>query len=268
MTSIKRHIRAFALTAVVTLCGCENTKPEPPEPYSGETGETIAAASDLPVTENNSDTDFSSSRIYADDKLVPKEWLKVFSHAEALEHFEEIVNSDTSELDAQDAVLSLVNKNVLFFELFFVSSKGLFEIDWNSPYETEDLEKPVYPFKSKFFPNIESIYNLAFNTYDYSVADEFLFGTPENPKTFFFEENGCTYINNSVFPIWSADAFISRTYIEITNISEENCTFVWHYPDLERLNEPVDYQYFYYEKTYTADYKDGTLKLNDIIFNN
>lgn len=79
------------------------------------------------------------------------------------------------------------------------------------------------------------------------------------------------YINTGSFPtagFGGPGPFLARSYVEITEKTDNKCTFIWHYPDVEGLNLPEDgYEFHYYEKTYTAEYIDGSWKLNKIIMN-
>ena len=98
-----------------------------------------------------------------------------------------------------------------------------------------------------------------------SAADD-IWNWP-NGEPCFVEENGRLYLN--VYGTFSRDykAFRARSYIEITEKSEDKCTFVWHFPDVEKLNVPEEkgFEFFYFDQTYTAEYKDGHWMLNEII---
>ena len=214
--------------------------------------------------------DYSASRVYADDELVPSDWLRVDSRAEALTRVNDIITANTSGEDTESAVLALMNKNLLFYEIFYVGNGEVFTLDRETPYYYDDLEDPVYPVTSEYFTDVQSIYDLAYDTYKTSVAEEFLFGTYDRPRRLFAEENGIMYLNITALPIWwSIDPFIARSYLEITDKTDNKCTFIWHYPDIEMLNSPQNgYEYFYLKKTCTAEYIDGSWKLDRIIFNN
>lgn len=201
---------------------------------------------------------------YNDDDLVPKEWLSVYTTAEALEHFDEIANADFSDDDISAEILSLVHKNVLFF----TTMRGkTFEIDWDNPNEGEGAEADLYPIKSEYFSEIESIEILAYDTYTADIAEELLLGTEEDPRVLFTEKNGEMYIDPNCLSNWSSEPFYMRSYIEITDTTDESVSFIWHYPDFEGLNEPDKYNYFYYENSYTATYENGELRLAELLIN-
>lgn len=211
--------------------------------------------------------DFSVNRVYPDDERVPSDWLPVMSLAECNNNISEIINSDTSDKDRKSSIAALVNKSALCYELFYGVSRELFDIDWDSPYDHPNFENPVYPVTSEYITDIRTINDLADDTYESALANELLSGVfdlKDEPR--YFEENGQLYINNRAFPIYSGSAFYARSYVEITEKTDDKCTFIWHYPDFEFLNYPPSgYEFFYYEKTYTAEYIDGSWKLTKLV---
>lgn len=215
--------------------------------------------------------DFSAGRVYPDDELVPNEWLPVVSDAEAMDKFEKIIKSDTSATEPEGALTALINRNVLCYALFCGVSREMLNIDWDSPYYHPDFENPIYPFSTEYFSDTQTIYDLAYATYERPVAEKLLYGVwdlSDEPR--YTEENGQMYINNNAFPggAGGPPAFIARSYVEITEKTDKKCTFIWHYPDVEGLNPPKSgYEFFYYDKTYTAEYIDGSWKLSGIINN-
>lgn len=208
---------------------------------------------------------FPAGRIYPDDKLVPDEWLRVDSAAEFTERIAEAMVSDTTVKDPEEAVKALLDRNLFFICLFL--GDGMFEVDWDSPYDSPDFEKPIYPITSKYFSDIQSINDLAYDTYKYSVAEEFLHAIGGEPL--FTEINGQMYVNITRFGAIGGPApFTARSYIEIFEKTENKCAFVWHYPDVEMLNPPESgYEFYYYEQTYIAEYIDGSWKLNEFVKN-
>lgn len=215
--------------------------------------------------------DYSVNRVYPDDEQVPSDWLRVASHAEAMDKFDEIIKADTSATEPKGTLTALMNRSVLCYALFFGVSRDILNIDWDSPYYYPDFENPIYPFSTEYFTDTQTIFDLAYATYERSVAEKLLYGVwdlSDEPR--YVEENGQMYINNNAFPAGAGGypAFIARSYVEITEKTDKKCTFIWHYPDVERLNPPKSgYEFFYYNKTYTAEYIDGAWKLNSIITN-
>lgn len=214
---------------------------------------------------------FYAGRVYPDDELVPSEWICVESIADVMEKVDEIIKSDTSAKDPEIALPALMNKGVLFF-LIFYGTRSLLDINWDAPYNSADFEKPIYPFTTEYFHDVQSIYDFAYQPYERSFVEEhFLLGTVDSPKKPFVEENGQMYINTGSFPtagFGGPGPFLARSYVEITEKTDNKCTFIWHYPDVEELNPPKDgYEFFYFKKTYTAEYIDGSWKLNKMVIN-
>lgn len=208
---------------------------------------------------------FPADRVYPDDELVPSEWLRVASRAEFLEKINDTMISNTSVKDPESAVAVLMDRNLFFQCLFFGGC--MFEVDMDSPYDSPDFEKPIYPITSKYFSDIQSINDLAYNTYKYSVAEELLLRHGGEPL--FTEINGQMYINITRFGYRGGgpEALIARSYIEILEKTENKCAFVWHYPDIEMLNPPESGYEFHYFKNgpYTAERVDGKWKLNEFV---
>ncbi len=282
MANIKKSVCTFALSATVLLCSCENINSEPPDSTADVTRESeetdenyLSATSDTgysanPACENgNPVTEYDSHTFvpekWNDDISVPKEWIPIYTTEEALAHFNEIVVSDCLGDSVSNIVLSLVNKNVLFFETLYGKT---FEIDWDTPRKAEDFGTVLYPITTPYFTTLDSIYELAFSTYNSSVAEQLLFGTNEEPRVLFTEIDGCLYVNPDYLSKWTHDPFYPRSYVEITDESEDHINFILHYPDYEGLNEPNEYQYFYYNYNYTATYNDGTWLLNSLVLDN
>lgn len=208
---------------------------------------------------------FPAGRVYPDEELFPSEWLRVASRAESAEKIGEILRSDTSGKDPESAIAVLMDRNILFYSLFLNGLK-LFEIE-NSPYNSPDFENPIYPITSEYFSDVQSIYDLAYDTYEHSAAEDLLYGLNGEPRL--TDKNGRMYINNTQFPNLSSPAFVAQSYIEITEKTKNKCTFIWHYPDVEMLNPPESgYEFCYFEKTYTAKYIDGSWKLSAVVFDN
>lgn len=222
--------------------------------------------------------DFSVNRVYADDEVVPRNWLPVMSRAECMANIEEVMDIDTSGNFTEGVLSDLMNKNILCFELFYGVSRDLFYIEWDYPYDHPDFKNPIYPIFPKqpgFLRGMQSdliihtIYNLAFDTYESSVAEELVYGVSDlNDEPRYLVKDGQLYINNHAFPNWSSNPFVARSYVEVIERSDNKRTFIWHYPDVEGLNPPKSgYEFFYFDKTYTAEYIDGAWKLTNIINN-
>lgn len=209
---------------------------------------------------------FPAGRVYPDDELVPSEWLRVASYAEGMAKINDILNSDASGKDLESALAVLMDRNMLVHGFFF-GGMELFEFDRDSPYDSPDFEKPIYPMTSEYFYDVQSISDLVYGTYENSAAEKILHGWKSEPLL--TEVNGQMYINVAKFPNLSSPSFTAGSYVEITEKSENKCAFVWHFPDLEELNAPESgYEFHYFKKKYTAEYIDGAWKLTDLVFDN
>lgn len=288
---IKKYFAASAVLAAVLLSGCQTNAESsdvsgtasvespavssvPPEESSSVSAESSAVSSALPTESSDPFSEeeppyseppslFPADRIYPDDKLVPSGWLRVKTTSEVEEKIGEVISSDTSAKDPKSALPALMNKNVLCFEMFYGS---LLPVDWDAPYNSSDYKNPVYPLNSEYFSNLQSVLEPVYDTYSSSAAEELLHGSNGEPRL--TEITGKVYINAMVSPIWSSDPFIARSYVEIKEKTDNKCTFIWHYPDVEMLNPPQNgYEFFYNEKNYTAEYIGGSWKLNGVVFN-
>ena len=291
MINFKKYLGIFILASVL-LSGCQNVDRSQSESSDVSTAQSTEStydssavldsstieSSDISSEQSEESSGFSleeepppfenpyyAGRVYPDDELVPSEWIRVDNDAEVMEKVDEIIKSDTSAKDPESALPALINKNVLIYGIFF-GTKGLFDINWDAPYNSADYEYPIYPITSEFFPDVQSINDLVYDTYEHSEADKHLY---RDGEPLFTEVNGQVYIYNRRFPlVGGPSAFLARSYAEITEKTENKCTFIWHYPDTEMLNEPESgYEFHYYEKTYTAEYIDGSWKLNKIVNN-
>lgn len=205
---------------------------------------------------------FPAGREYPDDKLVPSEWLRLDSRAEFADRIAEAMVSDTTVKDPEEAVKALLDRNMVFICFLYGS---MLDIDWDSPRDYSDYKFPIYPCTSKYFDDVKTISDLAYDTYsDNSVVEGILNG--HEPRL--LEIDGQMYINNSNFPLQGGVSPLSaRSYIEITEKSDDKCTFILHYPDFEDFNTPESGYEFYYFKNgpYTAERFDGKWKLNEFV---
>lgn len=270
MANFKKRLGISLILAIVLLSGCQINSN-----ISQNESSTISSTQPTESTDEFSEYSqipfaFPADRVYGDDQLVPDEWIPVDSCMEGWDKVKEILSSNTSG-DPESAIPALADKNRLVFLLIYVhgNSDYIYKWDWDSPYESPNFEKPIYPltFTSEYFTNLQDIYKLVYDTYEKSVAESLLQG--RNGEQRFVEENGQMYANINAFPNWSSNAFVARSYVEIKEKTDNKCTFIWHYPDIEMLNPPENgYEFFYFEKIYTAEYIDGAYKFNSIVFDN
>ncbi len=305
MANIKTKILIFGTAVAITLCGCETSESGPLDAegsastssvYITETTESTRATEiteaekTTEVTEAAKTTEISETektteaipavtdninmdyvvREYPDDKIVPAEWLPVYSIAEAAEKFDEIVSSDVSKMDTADAVIALANKNVIFLNTF-CGSNHFWNADLDHPYYSENYKNPYYPDKPvyplllspEYYTDIQEIYDLGSETYTEDELNDFYAPKGVELRKCFMKENGASYVDVWATPIWNYAPFIRRTYIEIVSETEDKCSFIWYVPDWAMLNEPEEgYEYFYYSHHFDAVYENGSWKLD------
>ncbi len=303
MVNFKKRFGISVILAALLLSGCQtkseslpnnstNISSAQPEESSSAPVESSVASSTQPVESSSAPVEssavslaqpeessslpeeppppFPADREYPDDELVPSDWLRVASQAEFADKINETLISDTSGKDPENAVAVLIDRNLLVHSFFF-GGMELFEIDWDSPYDSPDFEEPIYPITSEYFSDVQSIYDLVYDTYKYSAAEDILHGW--NGEPLLTEVNGRIYTNNTQFPKLGCTSFFTRSYVEITEKTENKCTFIWHFPNLDEseagyIQPESGYEFFYHEKTYIAECIDGSWKLRDIVFDN
>ncbi len=278
MANFKKPLGISLILSIVLLSGCQiNSNISQNESSTIPSTQPTESTYDSSAASNNTDTKdtdmlfaFPADRVYGDDRLVPDKWIPIDSCMEGRDKVKEILSSDTSG-NPESAIPALMDKNRLVFLLIYAhgNSDYIYKWDGDTPYKFPNFEKPIYPltFTSEYFTDLQDIYKLVYDTYEKPVAERLLQG--QNGEQRFVEENGRMYANINAFPNWSSNAFAARSYVEIKEKSDNKCTFIWHYPDIEMLNPPENgYEFFYFEKIYTAEFIDGAYKLNSIVFNN
>ncbi len=168
-------------------------------------------------------------------------------------------------MNTADDIVALANKNIIFVDSF--TTYLFWKADPNQVYQPESGENPLYPIISlNYYNNIQEIYDLGAETYTESALKKWY--TPRNSYAAgnpFIEENGVFYVDETGLPIWNFAPFMDRSYIEILNETEDRCSFIWHTPDWEKLNEPEKgYEYFYYSCDCEAVYENGSWKLSKV----
>lgn len=302
MGNIKTKIYMLGMAAAIMLCGCENSESDPPDLntessltstiYTSEptknteaaetTAETIKVTETTAITEAEETVEetkpgggvpseifdpstYFEVREFPDDKIVPSEWIPVYSFAEAAKNFDKVVSADVSNMNTADAIIALANKNIIFVDSFVTYL--FWKADPNQVYQPESGGNPLYPIISlNYYTDMQEIYNLGAETYVEKAFKEWY--TPKNPyapANPFIEENGVFYVDEIGLPLWNFAPFMYRTYIEIISETEDKCSFIWHRPDWEKLNEPKEgYEYFYYNCNCEAVYENGSWKLSKV----
>lgn len=308
MANIKTKICIIGISSALILCGCDYSEPIDIDlsftttVSVSETAETVKTTETEKITEITiiteaekteeiteaakttkaepyiPDDDFEVCE-FPDDKIVPAEWMPVYSFAEAAKHFNEIVSSDVSNMNTADAIIALANKNVVFVDSF---QSHFWDVDMDHPYYSEIYtnpyasenpnysDRPIYPIllSSEYYTDIQEIYDLGSETYiDNALNNEidgFYYDRGKVRKAF-MKEDGVSYVDLWVLPIWGIFPFSHRTYIEIVSETEDKCSFIWHVSDWEMLNEPEEgYEFFYYHCNCEAVRENGSWKLSDV----
>ena len=249
--NIKRNIcLLLSLNIALFSCGCRDNRG--------------ISACDADIT----GTSESDAYVTADtvDGSVPEQWLAVYTTEEALNNYDEILNCDYSDDEIADVILALVNRNVLFMATIMGKA---FEIQWDNPTAAIGSEAIIYPVESVIFSDLSSIYDFADNTYSSAVVEKYLLDVNGNGSLFAVDGDNRLCVNTDNISNWSSDPFFETSYIEITSVCDDCCGFIWHFPDVERLNEPQEgMEYFYYEMPFTTTYNGGNWLLDNVIFNN
>lgn len=287
-TANKSAFLALLIFSAVLLGGCQNeisdassSLPEESSVVSSDSlaqsdeessavfSDSLAQSDEEIETSSEPELGYYAGREYPDDELVPESWIPIDSLADGALKIDETVKADTSVKDPEKAIPALVDKNRLVLEMFFMPfGSDWFNADLNSSYDSPDHDAPLYPvtFSGEDVFDLKQLHDLVYSTYEQSAADD-IWNWP-NGEPCFVEENGRLYLN--AYGTFSRDykAFRARSYIEITEKSEDKCTFVWHFPDIEKLDVPEakGFEFSYFDQTYTAEYKDGHWMLNEMIF--
>ncbi len=299
MVNFKKSIIAFLALSAVLLSGCqsethdassyfesneissenskihENETSDESSSISFENSDFSSEDTESDISDDTSKEDiiFYAGREYPDDELVPDSWIKIDARKDGLTKIKETVQADTSSADPEKAIPALVEKNRLIFEMIWASGSDFYTIDWDSPYESPEFFGPLYPISfTEYSFDTQSLNELVNDTFVESAAFNILHRPLEieenGGEPLFVEMDGQMYVNLMTLPIWGFDPFICRSYIEITEKTDSKCTLIWHYADYEKLNPPESgFEFFYYNKTYTAEYIDGKWKLDKMIYN-
>ena len=167
MANFKKGLGISLIFAIVLLSGCRVNSGT-----SQNEGSVVSSAQPAEITDEISEISqvpfaFPADRVYGDDRLVPDQWIPVDSWMEGWDKVNEILSSDTSG-DPESAIPALMDKNRLVFLLIYVhgNSDYIYKCDWDSPYESPNFEKPIYPltFTSEYFTDLQDIYKLVYDT--------------------------------------------------------------------------------------------------------
>ncbi len=274
---VKRCLISLLLTSALMLnCGCQGAENDPQISDNGTsapTQESVTDSKDADTMVTGSEPDIAPAETTERDcEPIPDEWISIYSSFSVLSNFRSVINADTSGDDISRVIDSLVNKNVLFY----LTRKGeTFEIDWDDPITYGDGGITLYPAVSVFFSDVRSIYDLAYSIYDPSAddiytydpsADSFYVPYPNGLRLFFTEIDGKMYVNpDCILKTNGPDPFSWSGDVEITDISDNRCEFIWHYPDSEGVIKPDKYYLYYFDKNCTAVYINGAWRLTEVI---
>ena len=229
-----KKIKLFtALITALTIfvCGCSRAKPDAAQNETGNTSETTTTAQEqeTAAAETDAPAETVPNNWYVEGYEVPEDWVAVMTQEEAFEHYDRLTAETQEGKTVEEIVETLVNRNILVFEIF--QGNGYeFKNDYISSYEEPQ------PITSELFDSFYDLAELVNGTYISEIAEGYRLYN--GSKAAFFEQDGELYVDLTKTGNWSSDPFKYRTYIEVTDVADTVCTFIWHY---------VAWEYFDYE---------------------
>ena len=209
--------------------------------------------------------DTAPNNWYMDGYVVPENWIPLMLCDDAFKHYDELMGEAQEGKTVEEIVETLMNKNTLAFEICHGYGIGT----ENTGGFSDPCLITYAPFKS-----IDDLERLVRGTYTSEESDRCLIDNDGKPAPFaaFFEQDGKLYVDFNKMYIWNTDPFNFRTYIEVTDIDDDVCTFVWHYISWEYF----DYEYNDTDETYShhnqmtfhAVKENGEWRLPTIILDN
>lgn len=173
--------------------------------------------------------------------VVPKNWREILTTEEAFAGFDEITAPLPKGASLEDEIVLLMNRNVLCFGIGHLE---MFEfIDPVSGLKYSSDEALHVRARSEYFSTIREIESLYKQTYTEDYAYISFYGTEDRPRQEFIkDEDGIIWIDMRCVGNWVRDPFKLRSYIEIMNVSDTNCEFLWHYGGAVDHSDPLTHQ--------------------------
>ena len=268
----KRYIISLLLVFVLILnCGCQNTNDIPQISNSGISSTLQENAADNKDITTVTESEPTAAPAETTEKLMElnrDEWIYIEDAFGLVTHYNSIINADCSKGEMSDIVYALACKNALYVLTWWGAT---FETDRDNPVTYGEDELTLYPAASVLFPDVKSIYELAYSTY--GVNDEiYTYDADTNSfysrgRLFFTEIDGKMYVDpNCVVKKGAALAFGDNTYIEITEQTEDTCKLSWYYHDNEKWGTDEYYNHFFFKRP-KAIFVDGAWRLDNVFEN-
>ena len=285
LKNIRRSLISLLLTSVLLLtCGCQSNENDPQISDNGTssiTQDTVNKEDPISTGPDNSETvaDVTENEASAAPaetteelkELNRDEWIYIEDAFCLVTHYNSIINADCSNGEMSDIAYALACKNALYVLTYWGTT---FEIDWDHPVTYGEDELTLYPAVSVLFPDVKSIYELAYSTY--GVNDEiYTFDADTNRfysygRLFFTEIDGKLYVDpNCTVKKGAQLAFRNNTYtyIEIREQTEDTCKLSWYYYDIDKWGGTDELYKHIYFKHPKAIFVDGTWILDDVFEN-
>ena len=257
---------------MIFICSCAQTQTNPYVEQSENTSEsttttiTSTQEQETTATETEAPVEAVPNNWYVEGYEVPEDWIAVMTREDAFEHYDELVGETQEGKTTEEIVETLVNRNILVFEIFH---------GWGWECKNTNISSvdayPQQPITSDFFDSVEDLVKLVNGTYTTSMATEIYHSDDDKPAAF-FEQDGELYADFSKMYNWSTQPFKWQTYLEFADIDDSTCTFIWHYVTWEYFdyeyndtNEPFSH---HNQMTFRAVKENNEWRLTSIIFDN
>ena len=285
LKNIRRSLISLLLTSALLLtCGCQSNENDSqisdgnasaPLTDKDDTITTIPDKDEITttVTESETDTTVTESQSAAapaetteqNSGTGPDDWIPLDSDIGLILRYNSIKDIDCSNGEMSDIAYALACKNALYVLTYWGTT---YEIDWDHPVTYGEDELTLYFAISILFPDVKSVYELAYSTY--GVNDEiYTFDADTNTfysrgRFFFTEIDGKLYVDpNCTVRKGAAQPFLDETYIEITEQTEDTCKLSWYYYDREKWGTDEYYKHVYFKRP-TAKFVDGAWILDNV----
>ncbi len=279
LKNFKRSFISLLLTSALLLtCGCQSNENNP-QISDSNTSAPLADKTDTITTISDKD-EVTTTVTESESAAAPAEtteqnsgtghddWIPLDSDIDLIVCYNSIKDIDCSNGEMSDIVYALACKNALYVLTRWGTT---FKTDRDHPVTYGEDELTLYPVISVLFPDVKSIYELAYSTY--GVNDEiYTFDADTNSfysygRLFFTEIDGKLYVDpNCTVKKGAAQPFLDQTYIEITEQTEDTCKLLWYYYDRDKWGMDEFYKHIYYKRP-TAKFVDGAWRLDDVFEN-
>ena len=166
---------------------------------------------------------------------------------EAKEHFNELSNNEQPD-SPEETIVRLMNRNIIAFN---IETGRIFDYHIDEYGVWDQDGKKLYEASSPYFASLADIKTFIENTYTAEEADRLINGNDRHIPAM-TEENGQLMLDiTGGIRTWNTDPFANRTYIEVTDCTDDTITFEWHSIDWEPYG--YDYESTYRLKKWNVD---------------